>query len=166
MRASTNFVWIWVIVGTAACSSSNDEGAPTIDSGANGDDAAKNETGVDADVVDASDTGGLPPQCAAPLAAMTDACRTCLEEACMTEAADCCKATSPGDGGAVGCLPLLACALRTKCVHAACADPSTCGREVDGAGGPSGEAVNVGAAVGACIQGAASKNPSCAECLK
>jgi hypothetical protein len=165
MRTSWILCTLVLVAGGGACSSSSSTGGAPADAG-NPRDTATGDTAVDGAADAAGDAASIAAVCTAQLLQMPAACQSCLALACMTEASDCCKATSEGDGGAIGCLPLAACALRTKCVHAACNDPSTCQQEVSGAGGSFGEGTNVAAALGACIQNAAPTNASCAGCLQ
>ncbi len=157
-----------ISIGLLGCGSST-SGGNDQDAASDAFDAAPAEV-AKADVATAdtatADVSSIPAVCVGQLMAMTEACRTCIADQCMREASDCCAVTTASDGGADGCLPLAVCALRTKCKHASCADPSTCGKEVDGAGGPFGEATNVAAGLGACIETSAKSMASCAECLK
>lgn len=165
MRTS-RMVWTWVlVVGSSACSSSSSNGV-TVDGGDPRDATSSDAATVDANADATGDASSVPRVCTAAFMQMPAACQSCVAAACMTEATDCCKATSEADGGVIGCLPLAECALRTKCQHAGCNDPATCQREVSGAGGPFGQGTNIASALGACIQSAAATNASCAGCLQ
>src|SRR5688572_24558761 len=82
--------------------------------------------------------------------------------------ASCCALTEHDAGGmpTTGCLPVVACALATGCVHAECYEPDTCMAEIDGAGGLTGDATAAAGPLGNCVAAAvaAAASDACMEC--
>ncbi len=109
----------------------------------------------------------MPNACDAPPPA-TDPCLTCGWEQCADPYVACCELSEFGDDGTAssGCMPVVACALATGCMHASCYEPDTCMAEIDGAGGISGDGTAAAGAFGDCLGAAvvAGASDACAAC--